>query len=299
MRRIVCIGALVLLCGTASAWGPGAHFYVAQRVLGTGWGEPLYAAMLPDMVALGATGPIKSATQHLTHFEFYRLAPSAFAAGFSTHNGEWGADYYSHCYYDPSAPDTYLTSRMKQFALEFGCTVNQAEDVMEGVVDLMLRRDLGPDFGRQIAAAPRGISARARQDLIDALAEPLSARVPGLSVEAASVALQLMLDQHLIISKVYGDQLAANDMPFIRSTIVSGFAQYFGVSVAQAETYVSRAEELCWDYQTELDAMAGRVAAELASTPNAMPVGGAGLVAVIFAILGAWQLLRVLPARRS
>ncbi len=264
---------VVIICRNACGWGPSAHTYVAKQIVGVTWLDALYASMLPDMFGFGGTPEMESRVQRLTHDEFDRLAPSSFAFGFATHNGYWGADFYSHSYWNPSIPDTYLTSRMKQFASEFGRSVNDGETVLEAVVDYLIRKDLGAEWGGLVASTANAVGGSQEQAIVDAFAKPLSERVSGLSVDAAGNALRNMFQQHRILTRVYGQQLELNDIDFIRATLVSGFAAYFHVEDAVAETYMARAEELCWDYRDELDAIAQKVAVELNETPYAMPVG--------------------------
>jgi len=275
------------------AWGPAAHAYVAKRVVGGPWLSAMYGAMLPDMFDLGTSQAIKSQTQHLTHFEYYRLnMPSAFTVGFATHNGEWGADHYSHAYYNPSLPDTYLTSRMKQFAAEFGRSVNDGETVMEAVVDYLIRRDQGPEWGTLLAKSVDAVGRPEEQAIVDAFAQPLSERVPGLSVSDADSALRRMFQQHRLVTRFYGQQLALQDEAYVRAILVQVLMAALGTDQETTETYVTRAEGMCADYQAELDRIAGEVKAEIESTPYQLPLRRSSTAAAAIVIAGAFIVLR-------
>jgi hypothetical protein len=275
----------------AFAWGPSAHLYVATKVAGPDWPQAYYGAMAPDMFSLGEIPAAKWPVQHLTHAEFYRLSPSVFALGFATHNGTWGADFYAHCYYDPLVPDTYLTARMKQLAAEFGFSVNAGEDIVEGVVDYLIRKDFGPDWGTLMAATADSVGPAETRQIVDAFAQPLADQI-GVSRAAAEADLRLMVQRHVFMTRMYGEQLYLRDPATIRALLVSGFAMYFGVTDATANQYVTRAEELLWDYQEELDAIAQRMADYVDASPYQMPLSWPTL-AIAAVLIAGLSILRV------
>jgi hypothetical protein len=292
MRVLVVLGGALLAGAEACACGPATHLYVARQILGTDWPEALYGSMFPDVFGFAPTDAFKGQIQHLTHFEFDRVSPSPFAAGVATHNGTWGADYYSHAYYNPGEPDTYLTARMKQLSQEFGFSVGQGEDLVEGVLDYLVRRDQGPAFGLLMKASADGTGAAVVQQVVDVFALPLSQQVPGLTLEAAQANLRTMCQQHLTLIRVYGQQLAVQDTPYIRSVLVQGMASYLQVDEATADQYVTRTEEICWDYQDELDAMALRIAGELNATPYRLPLKNGIILVQGLAICGLFYRTR-------
>jgi len=285
--------ALVLLAAEAGAWGPASHVYVVDRLMGTGLLDALFGSMMPDMYALGSTAPIQNNTQWLTHHEFDRLSPSSFALGFATHNGIWGADYYAHCYYDPSAPDTYLTERMKLMCLEFGFSMQDAELVIEGVVDYLVRQDRGPELGGLIQLSAQAFGAEDEQQLVDAFALPLTQRVSGLSIEDAEAELRSMARNWRMLLAAYGGTFFGGDLAICRATLVTGLATALDVDEQTAEAYVARAEELCWDYFVELDRIAALLPAQLeALSPSYKLPLGPGCVLGEALLLCGWLVLR-------
>ena len=282
--RWLWIFVTAFLVGTpAFSWGPGAHAYVAMRVFGPSQLEQIFAATAPDMAGLAQPNSSRWPAQHLTHFEFWRLRPSFFAAGFLTHNGEWGADRYAHNYYDHLIPETYLNARMRQWADEFGYTINQAEDVFEGTVDYMLFRDLGLPYAQMLADCASTFGPTQAQDVVDAFALPFSQQT-GISLAEAQAKWRLMGTQMQVMVRIYGQQLAITPLPQVRALVVQGFAALFHVDIATADQFMARAEELAWDYQDELDAVAERVAAKLQTTEYAMPLGPWSSAVLVFSL---------------
>lgn len=259
----------------AHGFGMGTHAYVAWRVCGTPWMTVIYASTVPDCFGLGSSPEIKSQLQSLTHHEFDRMEPSPFALGLATHNGSWGADHYAHCYYDPSEPETYFTARMRQLGEEFGFSINRGEDVVEAMVDYMLRRDLGTGWGEFLARAADSFDAADRQQLVDAFAWPLSERVSGLSVAGAQLAVETMATQWQLAIRAYGQLLALQDIAAVRNTLVQGMASLLSVDTNTAEQVLARAEVLCADYRQELDAIAVSIRNELKLSAYPLPACGA------------------------
>lgn len=268
--------------------------YVASRVAGTGWLDALFGSMLPDLDKLASTPTIKSKTAHLAHFEFDRLPASTFALGFATHNGVWGADYYAHSYHDPEAEDTYLTSRMRLLTHEFGFTMNEAEGILEAVVDYLVRKDWGPELGALIEASADYCGASYEQEIVDAFAQPLSERVPGLSLSEAEGELRAMYQGFQTVMRAYGRGLYTVDLETTRGLLVEGMAMYFEVDEETANEYMTRAEELCWDYDVELDRIADTLPAELAALSCTLPLSRTGVLVAGLLICG---LLRALARR--
>ncbi len=277
MRATRWLLALVLLGAGSNAYGfgMGTHAYVAWRVCGTCWPEAIYAAMAPDLFGLGCSPETKSQLQSMTHFEFERMAPSPFAIGFVTHNGVWGADHYTHCYYDSQAVDTYFTGIMRQLASEFGFSMNKSEDVVEAILDYMLRRDFGPWWGGFLASAADSCGSTQDEQLVEAFALPLSQRVPELALEGAQSELRLAASMYRTAMGVYGEQLAVHDLPYIRSILVRGMAMHLAIDDVTADRVMARAEELCVDYRGQLDAVAVSIHNKMQTTKYAVPLCGA------------------------
>lgn len=271
------IGVCLLLVAfpfTAVAWGPSSHLYVASKIVGTEWPQALFGAMAPDMNALTPNPSVKSVTAHLMHSHQDFLEPSMFALGFATHNGAWGADWYSHCYYS-GIETTYLTSRMRIFATEFGVSMNDAEGVLEGVCDFIVRQELGPQLGELIVKAVNSFGPNQVQALVDAYAVPLSQGVAGLTVEEAEAEIRGMCERFVMVTGVYGQQLILFDIPPMRATLIQGFQTYFGIDYATAAAYMQRAEELCSDCTDELDRIAEVIRPDLLdlSPTYSLPIG--------------------------
>lgn len=273
MRRAAWMSTIALagLSTNAFGFGMSTHAYIAWRVCGTTWPEVLYGSTAPDFFGMAPSPEIKNAIQSMTHFEFDRLAPAPFSMGFATHNGAWGADHYAHCYYDPGAPDTYFTARMRQLEDEFGISIYRGEDVIEAVLDYLIRRDFGPWWGDVMARAAESFTSTHAQLLVDAFAWPLSQRVPGLTLEQAQSTIHAMASNYRTLIRVYGMQLAMQDLPAIRSILVQGMAAILETDEITADAIMARAEVLCGDYRAELDAVAASVRDELKTTAYPMP----------------------------
>ena len=296
MRRIVWLTGMAcgvcLLSPGAYGWGPATHLYVASRIVGTNMLDTLYGAMAPDMCALEMNPAIKSPFQHMTHFEYDRLAPGFFSFGFATHNGTWGADHYVHTYWDPVPEETYLILIMRQLCQEFGFTMSDAESLMEGTVEYMLRKDLGPGLGTLVTSSANAFGEAQTQQLVDGFAEPLSQRVAGLTPAQAETEIRNMANGFQTVMSAYGQQLAGWDDAALRAFLITGIAAALSTDEVTADLYVTRAEELAWDYQDELDVMAGRVAARIAATEYRLPLSFNGLVVEAVVIGIAFLTLR-------
>jgi len=284
LSTVLLLCALVLIGSSAEGLGPGAHLYVASRVMGTGWPGALFGSMAPDLCNLASTPQINGAMAGLTHCEFDRLSPSPFAMAFATHNNLWGVDSYIHCHHNPGYEDTYFTLRMKELLDEFeatGLTMLQAEDIVDAVLDYLLRKDLGPEFGHAIALSAQFFGAAQTQELVEAFALPLSQRVAGLSTEDAEDEIRSMAQLFKGITRIYGEQLALWELPGIRALLVEGFQSYLAIDAQTADALFTSTEELCWDYREELDRIAGALPSELEALSPAykLPTGRAAVLA--------------------
>ena len=257
---VLCSVALGLFAGAASAWGPGAHAYVVRELSGDEWPLAIMASTMPDMVHVSSDPAVRSNMQYLTHHEYDRLPQGVFAMGFTTHNGDWGADWYAHCYYQ-GVETTYLTSRMRIMADEFGITMTQAEDVLEPAVDYLVGVDHGLELGPLIELGLEQFGETEVQQLVDAYAQPLSDRVPGLSVAEAENEIRTMSDTFAFVLQAYAQQLVVHDVAYIRWVALLWVMNALDVDQATADLYLSRAEELCWDYEVGL----GTIVSELPS----------------------------------
>ena len=253
-RTVVVFGLVIMGCGNGWAFGPVTHAYVAMAVAESQHPDIIWGAIAPDFAGLvGVSNPTEgSRLVHMTHYEFDRLADSCFAIGFSTHNSAWGADYYAHLYYDPEAEDIFSIIVIRQLSQEFGISMQQGEALFEAAIDYLIRVDYGPDIGTLIARSAAASGEANEQAAVDAFAEELSLRVPGLPLEEAENDIRGAFEAYCDATEVYGNQLT-QDVDTVRAALIPLLAAYLEVDFETAETYFSRTIELCADYQTEMD----------------------------------------------
>jgi hypothetical protein len=245
-------GLLLLISSCALAWGPATHCYIASCVVGEENPNVLLGAMLPDCNALILHNPAQ-ATQlnRLTHREFDRLEPSAFATGFKTHNALWGADYYAHLFFDSNAEDIYSTVKIRQLSKEFGLEMSQAEDVFEMCVDIQLRMNMGPSLGVAIVNAGEADDMDHEQIMVDAFAAELASSVDGLSPEQAEQDIRAAVQVHKLLIVTFGEKLQLSEEE-IHAAIPSLLKIYLRVDEETAVTYYRRGLEITADCMQEL-----------------------------------------------
>ncbi len=267
MDRLLLSVAVLLACPAAIAWGPATHVYILKHVNGLTTLPAVYGAMAPDCCSAIRDNPtIRSNFRHLTHYEFELLDPDWFAIGFATHNNQWGADYYAHLYYDPEADDIYSTIKIRQLSNEFGLTMQEAEDVFEGAIDYLVRREWGPSLGYLIAASAAQSSYGQR--LVDTYAQPLAQRVSGLSEQQAAQEIEDACTAFQILTEIYGEHLT-QDIEELNTIIPSILARYLGCDTETATIYFERAVEICQDdYRAELLCVAAEVRARMGLYPE-------------------------------
>jgi hypothetical protein len=125
MKRIALLLGLILLAATTlSAWAPGTHVYIANKVKATGVykADVLYGATAPDLNLLFSTAP-DDPTFFATHYggmAMWQAAMTndekALAFGFMTHNEAWGADHFAHIasHVYPTAGQGYVIIKADQ-----------------------------------------------------------------------------------------------------------------------------------------------------------------------------------------
>ena len=253
-----CLAVLVLLSPAAWGWGPSTHAYVASCVTEGQNLSVLFGAMLPDCSAIIRDNATEASRLNtLTHREFDRLAPSALATGFKTHNGIWGADYYAHLVFTANPEEIYSVVKIRQLSNEFGISISDAENVFEMCVDVQMRLILGPTWGELLERAANASGAAHEQILVDAYASELAARA-GLSLEEAENDIRMAVQGFKSLAATFGQQLQLDEVE-IHTVIPPMLAIYLNCDEAAAATYYNRGLEITADVMTELD----RVCAEI------------------------------------
>ena len=185
------LAAALLTTLQAHAWGPMTHAYIASQIFPDAPPALLFGAMVADMDGFSGLGDKgDSSLKHLTHREAKLLAPSPFKLGLLTHDGDWGADSYAHAYFHMPTEKMYPLRVYQQLSSETGITMNNAEDVIETLVDYVICRDLGREFVRKILDAINAVGPAEEQAMVDAYAGPLMERMPELTREKAEKSIR-------------------------------------------------------------------------------------------------------------
>lgn len=292
MRKYLFWLVLLLVGDDACAFGPGTHFYVAQRILGAEQGAACFAAALPDGESFASTSQVKSAMKSLTHHGWHHMPKTAFGVGFCLHNGDWGADFYAHNYYHPEIPPSFIARNMREFSEIAGCPMGDAEALFEAMYDYVLRRDLGPEFGSVIENAARAANMPVyREQFVRAYAEPLMERVPSLTRVAAETELTMMYNKFVLLMRLYGSQLAGQELSFVKATLVDMLKGYMNLDDETALGYFELMEGMCAGYEADFNAMIAEI--EMNAPPYEVPVCSyLGCVAMAMAVAAAGCLLR-------
>ncbi|HPO16362.1 MAG TPA: hypothetical protein PLI09_23200 [Candidatus Hydrogenedentes bacterium] len=246
----------------AGAWGPATHAYIITRILGTEDLDAMFGSLHPDFGAVAQGNPaltpgnpaLASRLKHLTHHEYYRLAPSPFAEGFSTHNSGWGADAYAHRYI-VNSDESYSAKKIHQLAHEFNISDHKAEDIFELAMDVAVILDQGPDFARKIGESARIAGPRYEQALVDAFAAPLAEALPDLSLTEAEPAIRWSSRIHRQLIQAYGIHFCMGKEYLMRKA-PPYLARHLECSPEEAARYFDRAVELASDFKPEMDSMA-------------------------------------------
>jgi hypothetical protein len=176
---VCAILASTMLTASAFPWGSGTHLYIAEQLndyrLDCLDRESMYGAMAPDLNSFApedVQADIRRETHHSKDYgaiygfeavekKAFWLSQRAFAAGFVTHNEEWGADYYAHL--DPGyvrdEKNAALVEVIRNLWPPGQCPltdeqlVSAAETCIEASVDLLLKEEHDEDLGRKITKA--------------------------------------------------------------------------------------------------------------------------------------------------
>jgi hypothetical protein len=250
----------LLAVSDAHAFGPGVHAYIAMRMLDSGPSPAIYGAMAADMNGILRGDPAAASTmQRLTHYEFGLLAPSLFATGWASHNGEWGADRVAHEYLRKGHdPDAYFTRKIRTLSEREGITQFQAEDLFDAALDLMLAQRIGPELGIAVSESA-ALAGKPEEDaLAAAFTAPLAERAALDSADAESRIrwAHRCMKSGLI---VYG-RILERDRGYQRPIVDFLAARHFKWPPAEARAHLDTALELAEDCIPELDALADALA---------------------------------------
>ena len=261
--------ACLLLAGalmtawSAQAWGPIAHAYIASQIFPDAPPALLFGAMVADMnefSGLGEKG--SSAVKHLTHREAQLLAASPFKLGLLTHDADWGADSYAHAYFHMPTEKVYPLRVYEQLSRETGITMNNAEDVIETVIDYVICRDLGRPFVRKILDAVAAVGPAEEQALVDAYAGPLMEQMPELTRERAETTLRKAFQCERVALRctacfmLLPDKVQSTLWPYMISLGAD-------IRFAIAGNCTQRGIELCTDWRPNLDKIALEMGAKM------------------------------------
>jgi len=260
MRTLILACAAVFLVAEAHAFGPGVHAYIAMRMLGSGPSTAVYGAMAADMNGILRGDPAAaSAMQRLTHYEFSLLAPSAFATGWASHNGEWGADRVAHEYLRSGHdPEAFFTRKIRILSEREGITQFQAEDLFDAALDLMLAQRVGPQLGIAVAESAECAGTAEEDALAAAFTGPLAERA---SLDPADAESRIRWAHRCMKSGliVYG-RILERDRGYQRPIADFLAATHFKWTNAVARAHLDTALELAEDCIPEFDALADSLA---------------------------------------
>jgi hypothetical protein len=251
---------------SASAFGPGVHAYLAMKSLHTDSSIAIYAATLPDLNGSFAAIPqAASLVKQLTHYEYSRLAPSCFAAGFATHNNVWGADAIAHAYFVEAAPENYVTAKIHELSSRCGITLHEAEDLFDAGLDIALVAAVGPSLGRALSDSAREMGAVEEAVLVKAYAAPLAEEM-GITLDDAGQRIRWAERCMRSVMQAYGNLLQGN-LPRQRPFAAWLTGKAFGWSTPEANARLGTAISLASDCIPALDLMAEEIRTRLLTDP--------------------------------
>ncbi|MBN2311980.1 MAG: hypothetical protein JXR94_23585 [Candidatus Hydrogenedentes bacterium] len=268
-RRLIVLSVGLGISCVALAFGPATHAWLARRITGESSPAVLYGSTAPDLSEFASEvlgdDDLHSAMRHLTHREFELLRPSAFAEGFATHNGTWGADAYAHGYRDAETQEWvegYVAARATQLQNETGLSAAYASTYIEAAVDVLVRRDFGRGEGRGLLRAALLAGMSPARDIVDAFAGPLADEMEGMSEREAERMLRISHGAIRVGVAVYGSQLAKSES-YLMTVVPLALSLYDGSDFATASLRFGRALQLCEDYEAELERIVPLIAAEM------------------------------------
>lgn len=266
---------VLLFAWNAHAWGPATHAYLAKQVSRSEISNILFGAMMPDLANLMFPESTQGALSGLLHREYDRMPESELGLGLMTHNAVWGADYYAHLFFNPSAEEIYSTRKIREISAGLGVTASRAEDIFELVIDYHVRLDYGRALGPLLIRVASSIGPAEEQMYIDAYLPAMMERVTGLPESTVEQGMRDALRGFCAALMFYGAQLNV-DEPAMLQTIPGYLAAYLGCSKDTAREYFLFASDLCEDYQPEMERIAANLRDQIEPMPEyAVPVGSA------------------------
>ena len=261
-------GLLVVLIAAAwpaEAFGPVTHAYIAMQVFPDASPPALFGAMAADMNDFnGWNEKLGGRFKHLTHAEADCLPPSPFQLGMLTHNSSWGADSYAHAYFHLPTEKLYPLRIYEQLSRDTSISMNDAEDIIETLLDYVICRDLGPAFIQRISEAAEAVGLAEEQALVDAFAEPLSQEAPGLTRDQAADSIRMMFQCDKTFLKGMAELMSLPGTSLLATAPVL-LAAGLNMKTTQANQCVQRAVELCADWRVHLDEISREIAAKMRS----------------------------------
>ena len=268
MRVVLFVWCLV--AAPAFAFGPAVHAYIGMRVVGETDPGVAFAAALPDVNGVfHANARAEACVKQLTHHAFTRWADSRVAAGFATHNGVWGADGIAHAYFTPSAPDNYVTGKLRALSERCGITLHESEDLFDAALDLTMAQAVGPALGKALVASARTVG-REEEDAFVAAFAPALTEDTGMT--PGDAALQLRWAMRCMKSGLaaYGSllQLKLERQKPLAFYLVG---KVFDWTPAEARERLNAALALAADCAPALDAISDDIRAHMLSDPSYAP----------------------------
>lgn len=258
------VAFLAMATSSAWAWGPVAHAYIAAQAIKDAPPIALFGAMAADMNDFSAwNDALAHRVKHLTHFEADRLPISPFRLGMLTHSSDWGADSYAHAYFHMPTDKLYPMCLYERLSHEVDISMNDAEDVIETLMDYVICRDMGAPFIRRIAEAAEAAGPNEEQALIDGFAEPLLKDMPAFNRDRAEESLRLMFRCDKAMLKGTAELMTMPNDSLLRIAPVL-LAAGTGIDSAKAERTVQYGIALCTDWRPQLDQIARAIAAKMA-----------------------------------
>jgi hypothetical protein len=257
------LAVLLAAAGPARAWGPATHAYIASQVFPNAPPTALFGAMAADMNDFSAwNDSLASNFKHLTHFEAGLLPSSPFQLGMLTHSSDWGGDSYAHAYFHVPTDKLYPMCLYEQLSREIGISMNDAEDVIETLMDYVICRDLGPAFIQRIADAADAAGPAEEQALIDAFTEPLMQKMPEFSRDRAVDSIRLMFRCDKSMLKQTAELMSMPAESLLRIAPIL-LAAGLDMDSAKAVRAVQYSIELCADWRPHLDEISQEIAAKM------------------------------------
>lgn len=284
----------------ASAWNQATHAYVAERVserVGDEKLQAMWGSVAPDLInfvfdpAL-CPGWVADQTHGLESESFLQVwnvataGPEvAMAYGFLTHNQVWGADHTAHVSSrtfgegvgyviakSSALLDASFTAgdRRRSFDEAFAnlgiddryARTQVAHLVVEYAIDILLRNDVDPTIGRELAAAAHGEANAFTDLLVRAFGTEYAATCFGGDASAAARAWTEVERRHRT-DMIYLGQAISRPEPvavrLVAEKIARVVAAFLGAALPEPaaietiEAAIDSAMESCADYTDELD----------------------------------------------